>query len=406
MRTAELLDSLKQQEPISLSQILDAKEQRVCRQQEMMSRETGNSPKTLISFTLNIAGAIKSFPLFTQAFVEGKRQILRELSYAGVEILEKREFCGKTGDECYLLVRESPKKIKELMVAIEEGSELGRLFDIDVMSPDIPKISRSDLGLPPRKCLVCGQKAAVCARSRAHSIEEIWARTVEIIPEDGFNLNRHYPGKADGTTGERIAWYFMTEIFPYVDFIFDFHSGSNTEVMTPLVFYTTAPKVRDCTYEAAKALDLPYLVASEATRGQYSYAAHNYDVPGLLVEIEHSHSCKPEWVELYERNLKLLIQHLGIYDFGAKKQEERQKVYREAIYLDAEEKGLWYPAVTAGESFRKGDLLGHMEDFFGKVEKEYFAQKDGTVLYYTDGLAVPKDTFLMALGTEDSGEIL
>lgn len=135
MRTAELLDSLKQQEPISLSQILDAKEQRVCRQQEMMSRETGNSPKTLISFTLNIAGAIKSFPLFTQAFVEGKRQILRELSYAGVEILEKREFCGKTGDECYWLVRESPKKIKELMVAIEEDSELGRLFDIDVMSP-------------------------------------------------------------------------------------------------------------------------------------------------------------------------------------------------------------------------------------------------------------------------------
>ena len=93
MRTAELLDSLKQQEPISLSQILNAKEQRVCRQQEMMSRETGNSPKTLISFTLNIAGAIKSFPLFTQAFVEGSRQILRELSYAGVEILEKREFC-------------------------------------------------------------------------------------------------------------------------------------------------------------------------------------------------------------------------------------------------------------------------------------------------------------------------
>lgn len=233
-----------------------------------------------------------------------------------------------------------------------------------------------------------------------------WARTVAIIPEDGFNLNRHYPGKADGTTGERIAWYFMTEIFPYVNFIFDFHSGSNTEVMMPLVFYTTAPKVKDCAYEAAKALDLPYLVASEATRGQYSYAAHNYDVPGLLVEIGHSHSCKPEWVELYERNLKLLLQHLGIYDFGAKKQGDYQKVYREAIYLDAEEKGLWYPAVTAGESFRKGDLLGHMEDFFGKVEKEYFAQTDGTVLYYTDGLAVPEDTFLMALGTEDSGEIL
>ena len=59
---------------------------------------------------------------------------------------------------------------------------------------------------------------------------------MEIIPEDGYNLNHDYPGKENGSVGERIAWYFMTELFPKVDFILDFHSGANTEVMAPWLF--------------------------------------------------------------------------------------------------------------------------------------------------------------------------
>ncbi|HIR93406.1 MAG TPA: succinylglutamate desuccinylase/aspartoacylase family protein [Candidatus Egerieimonas intestinavium] len=233
-----------------------------------------------------------------------------------------------------------------------------------------------------------------------------WTRTVEILPEDGYNLNRDYPGRADGTTGERIAYYFMTELFPRVDFIFDFHSGANTEIMTPLVFYTNAPEVKEQAYEAAKALDLPYLVESRATKGEYSYAAHNYRVPGLLVEIGHSHSCQQEWVQLYYRNLKLLLQHLGICQFGEGKELKSQRVYKEAIYLDASEQGLWYPAVTVRQKVKKGDLLGHMEDFFGNPKKHYYAQADGRILYYTDALAVPKDSFLAAYGLEETAELL
>lgn len=100
-----------------------------------------------------------------------------------------------------------------------------------------------------------------------------WERTVEIIPEDGYNLNHDYPGKENGSVGERIAWYFMTELFPKVDFILDFHSGANTEVMAPLAFYPNAEKVKEYSYVAAKELDLPFLVESSADSGEYSYAA-------------------------------------------------------------------------------------------------------------------------------------
>lgn len=232
-----------------------------------------------------------------------------------------------------------------------------------------------------------------------------WERTVEIIPEDGYNLNHDYPGKEKGTVGERIAWYFMTELFPKVDFILDFHSGANTEVMAPLAFYPHAEKVREYSYGAAKALDLPFLVESRADKGEYSYAAHNYDVPGILVEIGHSHSCKDQWVDLCFRNMKLLLQYLNIAYFNEKKTIKNQKIFKEAIYLYTEEPGLWYPKVRRGQMIDQGELIGYSEDFFGNQMKSYYAEKAGTVLYYTNALSAPENSFLIAYGVEKFAEV-
>ena len=58
---------------------------------------------------------------------------------------------------------------------------MGRLLDIDVIRPDGTKIARTEIGLPPRKCLLCGQDAPVCARSRTHTVGELFARTHEMI---------------------------------------------------------------------------------------------------------------------------------------------------------------------------------------------------------------------------------
>lgn len=162
--------------PLSLEEVLLSREQRVQRQQKLMSKGG-----TLISFTMNIAGAVKRSPLFSQAFAEGKRRILRQLHYERAEILAQEEYSEKTGDELYILTDTDIVTIKRLMTEIEDGFAMGRLYDIDVMTAQIPKISRKDIGFAPRRCLLCENQAAACARSRAHSIESILAKTVEII---------------------------------------------------------------------------------------------------------------------------------------------------------------------------------------------------------------------------------
>ncbi len=58
---------------------------------------------------------------------------------------------------------------------------MGRLLDIDVIAPDGMKISRTDVGMPVRRCLLCGQDAPACARSRTHTAAELFQRANEII---------------------------------------------------------------------------------------------------------------------------------------------------------------------------------------------------------------------------------
>lgn len=174
----QILDEIFHTSQISLSDILLCREQRVQNQQRLM-KSAGQG--TLISFTLNIVGAVKSAPLFSKAFREGKRRILRQLSYQGARVILQEEYSKITGDELYLVTDEDIVTVKRLMTEIEESFAMGRLFDIDVMSTDKVKISRQELGFAPRKCLVCEEQAAACARSQKHSINELMEKTVEII---------------------------------------------------------------------------------------------------------------------------------------------------------------------------------------------------------------------------------
>jgi len=73
------------------------------------------------------------------------------------------------------------EQVKRLMTAIEESGPLGRLFDIDVLRRDGMKISREDIGLPKRTCLICGKPALLCSRSAAHPMEEVVRRTEQIM---------------------------------------------------------------------------------------------------------------------------------------------------------------------------------------------------------------------------------
>lgn len=266
--------------------------------------------------------------------------------------------------------------------------------------PGVPAVIHTAKDLDPEK--MCGNVLMVhCVNTSG-----FWARSDALVPEDKFNLNRKYPGRPDGTVGERIADFFATQVMPNVDFVLDLHSGGGCERMTPCLFFPRAEQVTEASLAAAKALNVPYLLASSATDGEYSYAANTLHKPALLIERGGCTLSMHEWSEDYHRDIRLLMDHLGIYPAQPGTRDECMKrvVYRNTIYLTSTAQGIWYAKVMEDTDVKKGDLLGVIEDFYGNCIAEYYAQEDGHVFYYTAGLSVREGSDLIAYGVKDSVE--
>lgn len=164
-------------EQIALEDMLDAREKRVSEQQRILAEYK----MTLISFTLNIPGSVKKFPLAEKTFFEGKKLIVRQLEGHNINIAHKEDNTSKTGYEAFLSVEGNPLYIKKLMAEIEECCSLGRVFDIDVLDQNGRKISRQEINLENRTCLLCDEDAHVCARSGKHKTEDLIKKSIEIM---------------------------------------------------------------------------------------------------------------------------------------------------------------------------------------------------------------------------------
>src|SRR5256714_6122701 len=64
-----------------------------------------------------------------------------------------------------------------------------------------------------------------------------YERSIYVNPEDNDNLNRLFPGKPDGTWGERFAHHLLTEIITKCDNAIDLHAGDLIEDLVPFVIY-------------------------------------------------------------------------------------------------------------------------------------------------------------------------
>lgn len=164
-------------ESIILKQILEAREKRARTQTKLISMfET-----TLVSFTLNIPGQEKNNIIFKKAHELGINLLEKELGIQNVNVVHKAVNVTAAGTEAFLIIDMNPIQLKKITVSIEEKNDLGRIFDFDVINTNGEQISRSQLNLAQRKCLLCNDNAKVCGRSRKHSMDDLLNKIYQVI---------------------------------------------------------------------------------------------------------------------------------------------------------------------------------------------------------------------------------
>ncbi|MDI9461610.1 MAG: citrate lyase holo-[acyl-carrier protein] synthase [Saccharofermentanales bacterium] len=163
-----------------LAQILAAREQRMLRIRQALL----DYPDTfLVSVKLNIPGPEKVSELTPQLLQIATTCLEQRLNLAKIDIIHSDKKTTTAGEEAlYILApkneaedpfrRRLRQKIKLMLIEIEDSDPLGRLFDLDLWQGH-SQVKRSELGLPPRRCLLCEEAAVICAREQRHTLSEL-----------------------------------------------------------------------------------------------------------------------------------------------------------------------------------------------------------------------------------------
>jgi len=162
---------------VTLQEILLNRERRVLRQRAAI--EAFGRP--LISITLVTPGPVKDSPTSRRVMHHALRTLETLMASRGWQILNREEFLDPTGPEALLVVAASSRELKAATAHLEDEHPLGRLWDIDVIDTLGTACSRSTLGLPARRCLLCQEDAHLCVRSRAHPLPELQQAVQEIV---------------------------------------------------------------------------------------------------------------------------------------------------------------------------------------------------------------------------------
>lgn len=176
-----------------------------------------------------------------------------------------------------------------------------------------------------------------------------------ISPLDQGNLNRAFPGCADGGPTAEIANLVESIILPVCDAAIDLHSGGKAAWFLPC---TMAGRDQDGNLsneniELARAFDVPYLLLMNSLNDDRSLnaAACRQNVTMIAVELGGGGQVTPEVLTLAENGLENCLRYLNILDEDPKStcQTTLLEIKDSGQSVFSPHSGLFEPAFSPGD---------------------------------------------------------
>ena len=221
----------------------------------------------------------------------------------------------------------------------------------------------------------------------------------DIVPEDGKNLNRCFPGSADSSAAPRLAHFITNDFIIPASCHIDLHCGGGCEELTPHVYFQQIEpgSVTEASKKLAALMDAKYMVPTKAYTGSaFSHAAF-HGVPSVLLERGGMAQWTETDVDAYLADVRRVLCRLGVLS-DCTQQKNVPEVIDEVDYYNGTATGCWYPALHAGDMVKAGERLGVVKDMFGHVLGEVTAVHDGVILYQVGSFSVSDGEFLVACG--------
>jgi len=236
------------------------------------------------------------------------------------------------------------------------------------------------------------------------------ARTPFVVPDDGKNLNRCFPGDPGGSLADRLAHAAFTQLIVGSDALVDVHAGDMVEALEPFALYDAGPGEARA-LELATAYGLGYVIRQEpgpgrAVGGTTSTAAAEIGVPAIIAEAGGCGLVEPAAVDAHVRGLDRVLALLGMAGDpapaaapGAGPAGAPVRLDR-FLWLRSTSEGWWEPSVRPGDQVAEGQVLGTVSSLDGaQVLQSVTAPAPGVPMFITSSPAVAADGLLLGLGS-------
>jgi len=184
-----------------------------------------------------------------------------------------------------------------------------------------------------------------------------------VSPLDEGNLNRLFPGRANGSVTDMIAHYVDSVLFPLADLVIDLHSGGRSldYAHTALAQRAEDPSLRQALHALLKVFGAPHSVLTTGSGGGGATtlyaAATQRGIPALTTELGSGATLSPRGLAIAEQGVRRVLRHYGIApDIACEPAPATQLLSslgpRHALYAPCA--GLMEPLAEAGEPVKAG----------------------------------------------------
>lgn len=196
---------------------------------------------------------------------------------------------------------------------------------------------------------------------------------------DRRDLNRSFPGSPKGSLAARLAHLFMQEIVNPCTHGIDLHTGA--------IHRSNLPQIRANlddpeTARLAQSFGVPVLLNSNIRDGSLRESASEQGMPMLLYEAGEALRFDEVSIRAGVKGIINVMRSLQMLPPLRSKRKKPYEPYiaRSSSWVRAPESGLFRKVIAMGSRVKRGEVLGLIDDPFGKEHIEVIATVNGIII--------------------------
>lgn len=217
---------------------------------------------------------------------------------------------------------------------------------------------------------------------------------------DGVDLNRIMPGKADGNISQVYASRVIERIMKSLEYLIDLHTASFGRINS---YYIRANMGNEVTEKMAILQNADIIVDNPAPDSTLRGALVDMGIPSITLEVGDPQRFQKGMIRSGLTGIFNVMSYLNMIDDPIEEPEEKTVICKRSYWIYTDRGGLLEVPVKITNFVKKGDCIGRIRNVFGDLLEEYYAPENGIVIGKSTNPVAQTGARILHLGIINSG---